>query len=85
MDRRGSRTLYATDMDSAHAWLTRPPSKAATRDTIASAMVFLSAGVMTYGINGLSATPATKGSWFVILASATFGVFAEVFRRWQHD
>ena len=85
MVRRGSRTLDATDIESAHTWLTRPPRKAAVRDAIASIAVFLAAGMMAYGINNLSAPQPVKGGWFTVTVSLMFGLLAEVFRRWEYD
>ena len=85
MTRRGSRTLDATDVADAHGWLTRPPRKAIARDLVASAVVLLSAVVVAYGVNGLFATPATKGAWFIVVVGFLFGTFAEVFRRWEYN
>ena len=85
MARRGSRTLDATDIDNAHTWLTRPPRKAAVRDAIASVMIFVAAGVMAYGVNQLSATPPARGGWFIVIVGVAFGLFAELFRRWEYD
>ena len=85
MERRLSQTMDATDVDNAHAWLTRPSRAAKVRDAIASVMIFLAAGVMAYGVNGLTATPPVKGAWFIVTTSVAFGLFAEVFRRWEYD
>ncbi len=85
MARRGSRTLDATDVADAHAWLTRPSRKAVARDVVASGVVLLAAAVVAYGVNGLFATPATKGAWFIVVVGFLFGTFAEVFRRWEYN